>query len=125
MKFAHTIQLVFFACLTLLIFSCGGKDKKHLASPCDSLESIYKLKTITQIAEMKDADSALFQATNNKCYLVISAKKELKEEHFKGTSPSASSNNLTGSDKFSGIERKAAKTSVANAYTLEYKNLAS
>ncbi|MGD0711705.1 MAG: hypothetical protein ABR968_11080 [Bacteroidales bacterium] len=125
MKFAHTIQLAFFSCLTLLIFSCGGKAKKYAISSCDSLEAIYKLKTVSRLAEIKDADSVLFQATNNKCYLVISKRTELKEEHFKGTNASFSSNNPADSDKFNGTERKAAKTSVANAYTLEYKNLTS
>jgi len=114
---------VFLAFIAILIVSCGGKDKKHPAAPCDSLEAIYKLKTVTRLSDMKDADSVLFQGQNNKCYLVVSSKTELNSEQSEKLEGSSANCNPCDSDKFCGTDRNAAKNSVANAYTLIYKNL--
>ncbi len=114
-----TILNLFLASIAILIVSCGGKDKKKVVSPCDSLGAIYKCKTVDRLADMNKADSVLFQATNNKCYLVVFDKKDIKEEQLLVIS------NPGDSDKFCGIGRRTAKTSIANAYTLIYKNLTS
>jgi len=117
--------MCFWHLLPFLIVACGGKDKKHTAAPCDSLEAIYKLKTVTRLTDMKEADSVLFQSQNNKCYLVVSTKTDLKNEYSEKSSISSTNCNSCDSDKFCGTSRRSAKTSVANAYTLIYKNLSS
>lgn len=118
-----SLASVFLACLVIFLVSCGGKEKKPAVSPCDSLGAIYKCKTVNRLADMKNADSVLLQASNSKCYLVISDKKGIKDEQ----SEKASSVNTDpgDSDKFYGSDRKAARTSIANAYTLKYKTLTS
>ena len=123
--FMKSIVNIFLACVALLVVSCGGKEKKHYASPCDSLCEVYKLKSVTHLADIKDGDSAIFKAPNNKCYLVVSYKTETKDGQKDDAKVSATANPTEDCDKFTGTDRKAARTSAANAYTLLYKNISS
>jgi hypothetical protein len=120
-----TLPSVFLACIVIFLVSCGGKDKKHAVSPCDSLGAIYKCKTVNRLADMNNADSVLLQASNSKCYLVVSGKKEIKDEQSENEKTSSVISNPSDSDKFCGIDRKTTRTSIANAYTLTYKNIVS
>jgi hypothetical protein len=121
----RTITKLFLAYLAIFAISCGVNDKKRTASPCDSLEAKYKLKIITRLDDMKDADSAIFKAPNNKCFLVVADKTILEDEHSENLKSSVTPNKPYDSDLFDGTDRKDAKTSIANAYTLEYQNLTS
>jgi hypothetical protein len=86
-------------------------------------DTVHKIDTVTSLGDIEEA-TAYFKAPNGKYYLVTSGTEDDMEEVPDSGMTTMNENPPCNSDRFDGVDRKAAKLSISTANIKQFSNLA-